>query len=322
MIVVFGATGFTGRYVVERLAARGLPVRAAARNEQKVKQVAARHEGVEWAVADVEDPSSLDAACDGAKILVTTVGPYTWWGHVATEAAIRNKLAYIDITGEPAFVRRVFDEWGPQAAKAGVPMLTAFGYDYVPGNLAAGLALDRAGEDAVRVDVGYFFTGGTSRTHKNFSAGTLTSLRASSSAKQYRWHNGRIEEERAAKRVLEFDIRGKHRTAISIGSTEHLALPHTYPQLRDVNVGLGWFAKASRAVSLFSAVSDVAGKVPGVNQLLDAGSRIGSSKSGKGHKAAGPSDEAALSRSSTRSPMTLPANRLRMCSCVALTLTR
>lgn len=292
MIVVFGATGFTGRYVVERLVERGLPVRAAARNEQKVKEIASRHDGVEWAVADVEDPASLDAACNGAKILVSTVGPYSWWGHVATEAAIRNKLAYIDITGEPAFVRRVFEEWGPQAAKAGVPMLTAFGYDYVPGNLAAGLALDRAGDKAVRVDVGYFFTGGSGRDLKRFSAGTLTSLRASSSAKQYRWHNGRIEDERAAKRVLEFDMRGKHRTAISIGATEHLALPHTYPQLREVNVGLGWFAKASRLVSIFSGISDTAGKIPGVSRLLDASSKIGSSGSGKGHQAAGPSEEA------------------------------
>ncbi len=284
MIVVFGATGFTGRLVVSHLVDRGLPVRIAARDEQKLQALSDRHGGLDLAVADVERPESLDAACDGAEILVTTVGPYTWWGHVAAEAAVRNKLHYIDITGEPAFVRRVFEEWGPQAQQAGVTMLTAFGYDYVPGNLAGALALEQAGDAATRVDVGYFMQGGggAGRTLKNFSQGTLSSLRASSSATQFRFHDGRIESERAAKRVLEFDFRGKHRTAISIGSTEHLSLPRLYPQLRDVNVGLGWFAKASRAVSAMSAVSEAAGKVPGVSKLFDLAARpLGTGSSSK-----------------------------------------
>lgn len=295
MILVFGATGFTGRMVVSNLVDLGLPVRIAARSEEKLRALAERHGGLEYAVADVEDPASLDAACEGVKVLVTTVGPYTWWGHVAAEAAIRNKVAYIDITGEPAFVRRVFDEWGPPAAAAGTALLTAFGYDYVPGNLAGALALDRAGDHATRVDIGYFLTGGSGRNLKNFSQGTLSSLRASSSATQFRFHNGQIEEERAAKHVFEFDMRGKHRTAISIGSTEALALPRTYPQLRDVNVGLGWFAKASRAVSVISAVGEAANKIPPVKKLMDLTTRpikIGGGHGGTSGKAPAGPDEA------------------------------
>ncbi len=287
MVLVFGATGFTGRAVVNGLVDLGLQVRIAARSEQKLRALSERHGGIDWKVADVEDPASLDAACEGVRVLVTTVGPYTWWGHVAAEAAIRNAVAYIDITGEPAFVRRVFEEWGPRAAEAGVPMLTAFGYDYVPGNLAGALALERAGDSATSIDIGYFLTGAEGRTTKNFSHGTLSSLRASSSATQFRFHDGRIEDERGAKHVFEFDIRGKHRTAISIGASEHFALPRSYPQLRDVNVGLGWFAKASRAVSVMSAISDVAARVGPVKKLMDM-----TTKPTKGSAQSSPKDPA------------------------------
>ena len=53
-------------------------------------------------------------------------------------------------------MREVFERYGPSAEKAGIGMLTAFGYDWVPGNLAGALALREAGPDAVRVDTGYF----------------------------------------------------------------------------------------------------------------------------------------------------------------------
>ena len=57
-------------------------------------------------------------------------------------------------------------------ARAGLrAMLTAFGYDWVPGNLAGGLALDRAGQDAVRVDIGYFISG-----KAGMSGGTMASI--------------------------------------------------------------------------------------------------------------------------------------------------
>lgn len=293
MVLVFGATGFTGQLVVSRLVDRGLPVRIAGRSEAKLKALSDKHGGLDWAVADVEDPPSLDAACAGVQVLVSTVGPYSWWGHVAVEAAIRNRVAYIDITGEPAFVRRIFEEWGPQAEAAGVPLLTAFGYDYIPGNLAGALALEEAGDAARAVDVGYFVEGSGKRSPKNFSLGTLKSLRASSAATQFAFRDGRIIDERSAKHVFAFEVGGKKRTAVSIGSSEHLALPRSFPQLEDVNVGLGWFAEASRAISVLGAVTDAAGKLAPVKKLMDAAARPGKSqhKSSSADKApVGPSE--------------------------------
>jgi hypothetical protein len=61
---------------------------------------------------------------------------------------------YLDSSGEPPFIRQVFEEFGPRAERTRAVLLTAFGYDYVPGNLAGALALRAAGPAAARVRVG------------------------------------------------------------------------------------------------------------------------------------------------------------------------
>lgn len=269
MILVFGATGFTGRMVVRELVARGLPVRVAGRSEERLRQLAEKHGGLEWAVADVEDAPSVWQAAKGCDLLVTTVGPYSWWGHIAADTAVEHAIPYVDITGEPAFVRRIFEEYGPRAERAGVAMLPAMGYDYVPGNLAGALALEAAGEEATRVDVGYFMTSDMSRSLTSLSGGTLRSLRASSSAMQFAWRDGRLVDERGAKRVLKFPFGERTLTAISIGGTEHLSLPRLHPGLRDVNVGLGWFGPASRTVSVISSVGEKIEALPVIGGLFE-----------------------------------------------------
>ncbi|MGH3949681.1 MAG: hypothetical protein ACRDSE_11230, partial [Pseudonocardiaceae bacterium] len=69
--------------------------------------------------------------------------------HRVPDAAIDGSAWYVDSTGEPPFIRTVFEHYGPHATVAG--LIPAFGYDFVPGNLAAALALAEAGETAVRV---------------------------------------------------------------------------------------------------------------------------------------------------------------------------
>lgn len=269
MILVFGATGFTGRMVVESLLALDREVRIAGRSDERLKKLSDRHGGLDRKVADVKDPQSVREAADGCSVLVTTVGPYTWWGHVAADAALTAGIPYIDITGEPGWLRRVFDEYGPKASEAGIAMLPAIGYDYVPGNLAGALALEAAGEDARSIDVGYFLTGDNSRSLKSLSGGTLRSLRASGGEEQFAFRDGKIVAERAAKRVIDFQFESRKATAVSIGSTEHFTLPRFAPQLENVNAGLGWFGAASRAVSLASAIGRQVERVPGVSTVIE-----------------------------------------------------
>ena len=115
---------------------------------------------LETAVADVARPESVRALVEPGDVIVATVGPFTRHGDPAVEAAIAAGALYIDSTGEPAFIRRVFERYGADAARAGASLVTAFGYDWVPGNLAGALALRDAGDEATRVDVGYFTTDG------------------------------------------------------------------------------------------------------------------------------------------------------------------
>ena len=152
-IVLFGATGYTGRLAARALVARGAAPLLAARSRARVEALAAELGGLELAVADVAQPRTLSGLAASGDVLVSTVGPFLRWGEPVVGAAIDAGAHYVDSTGEPAFARSVFERHDAPAEAAGVALLTAFGYDYVPGNLAAALALREAGEEAVAVDV-------------------------------------------------------------------------------------------------------------------------------------------------------------------------
>jgi short subunit dehydrogenase-like uncharacterized protein len=260
--VLFGATGYTGRLVAEAMAERGMKPVLAARSRDKLEALTEElGGGLETAVADVSDPPSVAALVEQGDVLVTTVGPFTRWGAPAAAAATTAGAHYLDSTGEPGFIREVFERYGPAGDRKGIGMLTAFGYDWVPGNLAGGLALREAGDDAVRVDVGYFIRG-----RGKPSGGTQASMVASMAAPGFAFRDGRLQTERAAKRVRSFPVGSKAREGVSVGSSEHFTLPRIAPGLREVNVYLGWFGPFSRPMQVFS----LGASIPGASRLLQA----------------------------------------------------
>jgi short subunit dehydrogenase-like uncharacterized protein len=284
-IVVFGATGYTGRKTAEQLVARGERPLLAGRSAERLATVAADLGGLETAVADVADPGSVSNLVERDDVLVATVGPFVRFGRPAVEAAIEKGAHYLDSTGEPPFIREVFERYGPGAARSGVGLLTAMGYDWVPGNLAGALALERAGDDAVRVDTGYFYIGPA-----GMSGGTRASTAASLTEPVFAWRDGRIVTERAARRMRTFDVGGRERPGVSVGTSEHFGLPRFAPQLREVNTYLGWFGPMSRPMQAFGAMGAAIGAVPGARKLINAaGSRFVKGSTG------GP-DEEALAR--------------------------
>jgi short subunit dehydrogenase-like uncharacterized protein len=270
-IVLFGATGYTGELAAEAMVARGLRPVLAARNREELEALAGRLGGaaaLETTVADVDDPPSVSALVEEGDVLVTTVGPFVRWGAAAAAAATRARAHYIDSTGEPPFIREVFERYGVVAERAGCAMLTALGYDWVPGNLAGGLALARAGESAVRVDVGYFLTGPGNPS--GMSGGTRASLVGVVAEPSFSFRDGRVRPERGAKHLRHFEVGGKELAGVSVGSSEHFTLPRVADHLRDVNVYLGWFGPASRAMQLASGGLSVAMKLPGVGSMWKA----------------------------------------------------
>ena len=263
-IVLFGATGYTGRLTAEAMVERGLKPVLAARSRDKLDALAAElGGGLEIATADVSDPPSVAALVERGDVLVTTVGPFARWGQPAAAAATTAGAHYIDSTGEAAFIREVFERYGPVAEQSGSGMLTAMGYDWVPGNLAGALALDRAGDLATRVDLGYYFTGSGSSP----SGGTRATMITSLGSPAFRFSDGRLQSERSAKRLRSFRVGAKERPAVSVGSSEHFALPRVAPRLREVNAYLGWFGPASRAMQAMSVGTSLAMKLPRAEQL-------------------------------------------------------
>ncbi len=259
---------------VEQLVSRGLDVRAAARSAEKLEELAEDLPGIETAVADVADPPSVERAAQGCELLITTVGPYSKYGDVAAEAALAAGVAYIDITGEPAWLRKVFGAYGARAADAGLAMLPAFGYDYVPGNLAGALLLERFGDRVARIDIAYCLAAKSERSTKSFSKGTLESLEASSGEKPFAFAGGRLVDVTGPRKKLTFELDGQPVSAVAIGGSEHFTLPRLAPGLVDVNVGLGWFQPGETGMPGSTAGGDASADGPSADVRERARARI------------------------------------------------
>ncbi len=271
-IVLFGATGYTGTLTAEALVADGAKPLLAGRNRESLERLAGElGEGLETAVADVADPASVRGLLGPGDVMLSTVGPFERWGAPAIEAAIDAGRPYFDSTGEPPFIRRVFERWDGPARSAGTPLLTAMGYDWVPGNLAGALALREAGEAARRLEVGYFITGGGSAG--GMSGGTLASLTGALLEPGFAYRQGRIVTEQGGRHVRSFPVRGRERQAISIGSSEHFTLPRISPGLSDVEAYLGWFGPLSRPMQVGSFALGAITRMPPAKRAL--GSLLG-----------------------------------------------
>lgn len=253
-IVLLGATGFTGRLAAHALFRLGRRPTLAARSPQKLGALAAELSGlhggtVSTEVTDVADAATLVRLVGPGDVLVTTVGPFGRLGHAAAAAAASAGAAYVDSTGEPAFIREVFERYAAPARDSGAVLLPAFGCDYVPGNLAAGLAIASARTAVTKVDVGYFLDGLQARGASGaVSSGTAASLLHAMGEPGYSYRGGRLVTEVMGRRRATFGVGGARRSGVAIGSSEHLSLPRLFPALQEVGVYLGWFGPATRLV--------------------------------------------------------------------------
>lgn len=279
-IVLFGATGYTGRITAEAMVRAGLRPVLAGRSRERLLALAADlagaaggREPLPIAVADVGEPRSVRALLDSSDdVLVSTVGPFSRWGAPAVEAAVAEGAAYVDSTGEPPFIRQVFEEYGPAAERSGARLLTACGYDYVPGNLAGALALREAreaGRSARRVEVGYFVTGGMQA-----SSGTRATTAEMLVAPSMRFRHGALSTAATGAQVRTFEVApGRRWDALAVGGSEHLTLPRLEPQLREVGTYLGWARRWTRAVAAGSTLLNAVGRIPGARRGLSAAAR-------------------------------------------------
>lgn len=186
-IIVCGATGFTGRLVAEYLAGHytdgSLRWAMAGRSLTKLQQVRdeiAAPAETPLLTADAADPAALEALVARAAVVITTVGPYQIHGEPLLAACARTGTAYVDLCGEPAWMRQMIDKYEATARESGARIVFSCGFDSIPFDLGVWLveqeAQRRFGRPAPRVK-------GRVRAMKGtFSGGTFASGKASMAA--------------------------------------------------------------------------------------------------------------------------------------------
>jgi short subunit dehydrogenase-like uncharacterized protein len=271
-IVLWGATGYTGQLVAQSLAGLDLadvPVALAGRDEvrlHRLRDSLSEDRGWEVAVADSARPESLRGLISGDDVVVATVGPFSRVGWPAATVAADSGAAYLDSSGEAPFIRRVHDTLAVRATLTKAVLAPAFGYDYVPGQIAAAYAM-RDAPDASGLRVGYF-TGAAGEASRWMSGGTQASVAAVVAEPSYAWRHGGLVTERPAARVASLEVGGRPLIGMSVGAAEHLFLPVTFPGLRDIGVYLGWAGGRSRLVQAGSTAFAPLAKVPGSRRLV------------------------------------------------------
>jgi short subunit dehydrogenase-like uncharacterized protein len=192
-VVLFGATGFTGALTAEYLAEHapaGCRWALAGRNRAKLENVRGRLAAIDPALAelpllsaDANEPATLRAVAESARVVITTVGPYVTFGDPLVAACAAAGTDYVDLTGEPEFVNTSYVRHHAQAVETGARIVHSCGFDSIPHDLGAYFTVQQLPEDLPLQVSGYvrasaMFSGGTvhsavtafSRGRQNMSA--------------------------------------------------------------------------------------------------------------------------------------------------------
>ena len=182
-IIVYGATGFTGRLVAEYLTQHyagrkdapkwAMAGRSAAKLAE-VRDLIGAPKDTPLVVADASDPATLDAMAARADVILTTVGPYQLYGNELVAACVKAGTAYADLCGEPGWMREMIDEHEAAAKASGARITFSCGFDSIPFDLGVHFlqaeAVKRHGKPAPRVK------GRVRKMAGGASGGTIASL--------------------------------------------------------------------------------------------------------------------------------------------------
>jgi short subunit dehydrogenase-like uncharacterized protein len=151
-IIVYGATGYTGRLVAEYLAQRygvggELKWAMAGRSADKlaeVRDLIGAPKETPLVVADADKPAELEAMVKRAKAIITTVGPYQLYGNALVAACAAAGTDCLDLSGEPNWMRTVIDAHSDAAKKSGARIVHSCGFDSIPFELGVFFAEETA----------------------------------------------------------------------------------------------------------------------------------------------------------------------------------
>jgi short subunit dehydrogenase-like uncharacterized protein len=183
-VIVYGATGFTGRLVAEHMLAthgvgRGVTWAMAGRSKSKLESVRGEigaPADLPLIIADASDAASLDAMARRSKVIITTVGPYQLYGEPLVAACAKAGTDYVDLCGEPAWMAAMIAKYDAQARASGARIVFSCGFDSIPFDLGVTFLQEEA---RLRIGAPLQRVRGRVRKMKGgFSGGTVASLMA------------------------------------------------------------------------------------------------------------------------------------------------
>jgi Family of unknown function (DUF5938)/Saccharopine dehydrogenase NADP binding domain len=225
-VVVYGASGYTGKLIVERLVDADIPFIAAGRDKKRLEEALNGLPNAKKAQANVvaveHDTRALTGLFEGARVVANVVGPFGQLGRPVADAALAARCHYVDTTGETDWIKLLRDEYGPKFAAAKLLVCPALAYMWTAGQLAAEIALEQKGIDSLDI----VYAPGSAPT----IASTLSFMRMVTRT-QYRLANRTLEPWPAGASVLN-------------------SLPHTHEVMRSLPWGGGaepiWYERDQR----------------------------------------------------------------------------
>ena len=188
--VIYGATGFTGKLVVEYAIKQynnnnEVSWAIAGRNNEKLEHVQEKYNlpsNIGKIVVDSNDQNSIDEMVSQTKCVLTTVGPYQLYGEKIVKTCISNGTDYVDLCGEPGFMHKIISECSAEAKETGARIVFSCGFDSIPFDLGVLFV-----QEAVMSKLNKYapsVRGRVRAMNGEFSGGTAASMKATMAALQ------------------------------------------------------------------------------------------------------------------------------------------
>ncbi len=241
-VVVYGASGYTGRLVCEYLREYNVPFVAAGRDKARIQEAMDKVPGidtVEHEIVEVaHDVAPLTDLFAGASVVCNTVGPFAQYGREVVEACLAAGCHYLDTTGEQDWLITCDEDYGQRMAASGLLLAPGVAQMYTTGEIAAQLCLETPGLDTL--DILVFWKGMPT------VASTRTILVNAALAKAYYLEQNAYVEWPADAGLYDVTIPGQHETGLALpwGGTSHPVWFKRDPRVANVKVLGGVFNRA------------------------------------------------------------------------------
>ena len=164
-IIIYGATGFTGKLCVKYFQSLDTTVTwaMAGRNLTKLEKVAEENQTkVEILIADSDDEKALDNLTSRARVILSTTGPFHRYGSKLVASCIKNHTHYVDITGENFWVKGLIEKHHKEASAKGIRIIPSCGFDSIPSDLGTFFAAKALSQPIKRIESFHSYQGGAS----------------------------------------------------------------------------------------------------------------------------------------------------------------